>query len=264
MLQEYSKDENNADSGKIRKKYNYFAVLTNPAWVVFCFFAAQLTVFIVSKLLNNFDFSINFVNETLLNSVVLSIVYILTVILVIFLPRLFEKLKHYHIENIDIGWHRLPKWSDILLTPASLIIYFILSALTIFIISNIFSNFDINQAQNVGFDNLNTRLDYILAFISLVILAPIAEETLFRGYLYGKLRQHVPVWLAVIIVSLTFGALHGSWNVAIDTFVLSIILCILREMTEGLWAPLLLHMTKNGIAFYFLFINPILLSKLGG
>jgi len=265
MSQEYyNNDENNADLGETKNKYIFLNLLANSAWVVFCFFIAQIFVFLIGQLFNVFNISLISTNEAVLNSVVLSAVYLITIFLVLFLPRIFEKLKHYHLENVDIGWHRLPRWGDILLTPASLVIYFILSALTIFVISKVFPNFDINQAQNIGFDNLNTQIDYILAFVSLVIIAPIAEETLFRGYLYGKLRQHVPIWLAVVVVSVTFGALHGSWNVAIDTFVLSIILCILREMTGGLWAPLLLHMTKNGIAFYFLFINPILLSKLGG
>lgn len=265
MSQEYyNNDENNTATSEVKSKYKFFNLLTNPAWVVLCFFMAQLLVFLIGQLLNILKISLVSVNEAVLNSIILSVVYIITILLVIFLPRIVEKLRHYHLETVDIGWNRLPNWGDIILTPASLIIYFILSALTIYIISNIFSDFDINQAQNIGFDNLNTQIEYILAFFSLVIVAPIAEETLFRGYLYGKLRLHVPIWLAAIAVSVTFGALHGSWNVALDTFVLSIILCTLREMTGGLWAPMLLHMTKNGIAFYFLFINPILLSKLGG
>lgn len=264
MSQDYYNNENDTDLGEVKNKYKFLNLLTNPAWVVFCFFIAQLVVFLAGQLLSIAQVSLVSINEAVLNSIILSVVYVITILLVIFLPRIVEKLKHYHLETVNIGWNRLPKWSDILLTPASLIIYFILSALTIYVISNIFSGFDINQAQNIGFDNLNTQIEYVLAFFSLVIVAPIAEETLFRGYLYGKLSRHVPIWLAAVAVSVTFGALHGSWNVAIDTFVLSIILCILREMTGGLWAPMLLHMTKNGIAFYFLFINPILLSKLGG
>ena len=96
------------------------------------------------------------------------------------------------------------------------------------------------------------------------MVVPFAEEILFRGYLYGKLRRVLPVWVAIIIVGLVFGGLHGAWNVAIDTFALNIILCYLRETTDGLWAPILLHMAKNGVAFYFLFINPVLLNTLGG
>jgi hypothetical protein len=102
-----------------------------------------------------------------------------------------------------------------------------------------------------------------------VIIAPIAEEVLFRGYLLGKLKKSVPIWLAILITSLLFGAFHlvnsgnYSWNLAIDTFALSIVLCSLRVLTGSIWASILLHMVKNGIAFYLFFISPLLLVTLG-
>jgi membrane protease YdiL (CAAX protease family) len=98
----------------------------------------------------------------------------------------------------------------------------------------------------------------------LIIVAPVAEEVLFRGYLYGKLRKSVPVWAAIGIVSVLFGSIHGQWNVAIDVFALSIVLCVLREITGSIWAGILLHMVKNGLAFYILFINPAVLGTIGG
>jgi membrane protease YdiL (CAAX protease family) len=107
-----------------------------------------------------------------------------------------------------------------------------------------------------------------LAFVTLVVIAPLAEEVLFRGYLYGKLKQYIPIWLAVIVVSAIFGIFHLfgtdpiAWNLAVDTFALSVVLCVLRETTGNLWASVLLHMLKNGIAFYLLFINPAFLSTL--
>jgi membrane protease YdiL (CAAX protease family) len=103
-----------------------------------------------------------------------------------------------------------------------------------------------------------------LAFVTLVVVAPIAEEIIFRGYMYGKLKKFVPIWVAILATSLLFGAVHGAWNLAIDTFALSIVLCSLREFTGNIWASILLHMVKNGIAFYILFIYPTLLTTLGG
>jgi membrane protease YdiL (CAAX protease family) len=87
---------------------------------------------------------------------------------------------------------------------------------------------------------------------------------LFRGYLLGKLRKYVPLWAAILVTSLLFGFVHGAWNVGIDVFALSIVLCLLRVWTKTLWAPILLHMLKNAVAFYLLFINPLLLGTLGG
>ena len=103
-----------------------------------------------------------------------------------------------------------------------------------------------------------------MAFLTLVVIAPVAEETIFRGYLLGKLRKFVPVWLAILATSVLFGAVHGAWNLAIDTFALSVVMSLLRQNTGSLWASILLHMTKNGIAFYILFINPAILHTLGG
>ncbi|RYZ49901.1 MAG: CPBP family intramembrane metalloprotease, partial [Sphingobacteriales bacterium] len=67
-----------------------------------------------------------------------------------------------------------------------------------------------------------------------------------------------------IVTSIVFGAIHGQWNVAVDVFALSLILCSLREITGSIWAGVLLHMLKNGIAFYFLFIGPVVAPGLGG
>ena len=117
--------------------------------------------------------------------------------------------------------------------------------------------------EDVGFRQLNQRYEYILAFTTLIIIAPIAEEILFRGYLYGKLKKFVPIWVAILVTSALFGSIHGAWNLAIDTFALSIVLCLLRESTGNIWASILLHMAKNGIAFYILFINPTLFTTLG-
>ena len=118
--------------------------------------------------------------------------------------------------------------------------------------------FDSEQAQKVGFDGVTTTAEYVMAFIGLVVLPPIFEELLFRGYLFGRLRKYVPFWLAAIVTSIAFGFVHGQWNVGVDTFVLSIFLCYLREHTGSLWASMLLHGIKNGLAYFFLFIAPLL------
>ena len=81
--------------------------------------------------------------------------------------------------------------------------------------------------------------------------------------MYGKLKKFVPIWVAILVTSALFGSIHGAWNLAIDTFALSIVLCLLRESTGNIWASILLHMAKNGIAFYILFINPTLFTTLG-
>jgi membrane protease YdiL (CAAX protease family) len=106
-------------------------------------------------------------------------------------------------------------------------------------------------------ESLYSNADKMVAFAALVILAPIAEELIFRGYLYGKLRTRLSAIPAIILVSVLFGFMHGQWNVGIVVGVMSIFLCIARELTGTIYAGVLMHMIRNGLAFYLLYINPI-------
>ncbi|MEP7204793.1 MAG: CPBP family intramembrane glutamic endopeptidase [Candidatus Saccharibacteria bacterium] len=232
-----------------------------PAWVVSGFFVAQLLVAGLFWGLEALRLPIVHASSTVLVAIMAALIYLVTLGLVIGLPWL---LKQRRIGLRDIGLHRLPSWMDIWMAPAGLILYLILSAGLIYLATTFLPQFDVGQAQDTGFGHLSQRYEYILAFVTLVVVAPVAEEVLFRGYLFGKLKKFVPIWLAILVTSLLFGAVHGAWNVAIDTFALSLVLCLLRLSTGSLWASILLHMTKNGIAYYILFINPAILHTLGG
>lgn len=267
MLQKLfkSKISQNEDTSVViedKKTYrNWSMLLVLPAWVFVSFVSADLIIVGISKLLSIFNITFSTIDKDVLNAITAAILYILTLFIVVGVPYIFKKNK---TTRAEIGLTRLPSWTDIFITPAGLIIYFIISSLLTLLATNIFPWFDVNQVQNTGFSQLNNRFEYFAAFITLVVVAPIAEESLFRGYLYGKLKKYVPVWAAILVTSALFGALHGAWNLAIDTFALSVISCLLRESTKSLNASILLHMIKNGIAFYLLFINPLILTTLGG
>jgi hypothetical protein len=149
------------------------------------------------------------------------------------------------------------------MAPAGLIVYLAVSSVLITIATNLLPWFNVNQAQDTGFYQTSYGYEVILAFVTLVIIAPIAEEVIFRGYLFGRLKKYAPIWVSILVTSIVFGALHGAWNLAVDTFALSVVMCVLRQNTGSLWASILLHMSKNGLAFYILFINPTFLHTLG-
>lgn len=242
-------------------KSKWWMLLILPVWVFISFSAAQFLVEGLVLVLVALHVPLELFNRAILNTLLAILVYVITIALVIGAPWLIKKRR---TSRTDIGLTRLPSWTDILMTPVGLIAYLILSVILILLATKLLPWFNINQIQDTGFNHLNGRYEYILAFTTLVVVTPIAEEVLFRGYLYGKLKKFVPIWVAIIVTSLLFGAIHGAWNLAVDTFALSIVLCLLREFTGSLWSSILLHMVKNGIAFYILFINTALLTTLGG
>lgn len=151
------------------------------------------------------------------------------------------------------GFNRLLEWKDMGLSVAGFIGYMILTFIVLSIATNI-PGFDSSQAQDVGISTM-FGMERFWVFLSLVVLAPVAEEFMFRGLLYGQLRKFgVWHWLSILIVSALFGLAHGQWNVGLDVFSLSVILCILREITGSIWSGIVLHMIKNFIAFFFLFV----------
>jgi len=153
----------------------------------------------------------------------------------------------------QVGLQRLPEWSDIGLSLAGVIVYMLVSTIALTLASKI-PGFSPDQAQDLGLGRLFGN-DLILGFFVLVVFTPVFEEVIFRGFLYGRLRNlQFPWWVSSLVVSILFGLAHMQWNVGVDVFFLSMVACILREMTDSIWAGVLLHMMKNFLAFLVTFV----------
>lgn len=164
------------------------------------------------------------------------------------------------------GWQaigfRRPRLSDAGHALLILPLYFVSYIIVVAVAQKLIPSLNVNQAQQLGFTNAAGFGALALTFVSLVILPPIVEETLVRGFLYTSLKSAMPQLGAALVTSAIFASAHlqaGSgapllWIAAIDTFVLSLFLIYLREKTGSLWASMTLHALKNGIAFASLFI----------
>lgn len=154
----------------------------------------------------------------------------------------------------QIGLKGLPTWADIGLSPVAYIVSTLLALGLVEFFGLLFPWFNAGEVQNIGFNVLMNAPERIIAFLVLVVLAPIVEEIIFRGWLYGKLRAKLSAPIAILLVSVLFGIVHFQWNVGVNVFALSVVLCVLREITGTVYAGILTHMIKNGVAFYLLYI----------
>lgn len=170
-------------------------------------------------------------------------------------------MRHYKQRFSGIGL-RKPRWSDLGYGLLAAPVYYIVYLLTVGVVSQYVKGLNVNQQQQIGFTNVHGAAQLIMTFISLVILPPIAEEIMVRGFLYSTLKKAMPLFGAVVLTSAIFASAHlpegGAagplWIGALDTFVLSLFLIYLREKTNGLWASMTLHAVKNGVAFVALFV----------
>jgi membrane protease YdiL (CAAX protease family) len=230
-----------------------FAVLL-PLWMMVGLGLAVIVMRVLVSILVNLGVPLASIDTTILQTTLTAVVYLLTLLFVIGLPRLFRK----YVSFEELGLSRLLNWTDIGLAPAGFIVYFVASSLLVYTGSQLIPGFNLTQIQETGFSHVSQYYEYALAFTTLIIVAPVAEEVLFRGFLYGKLRTRMPVWIAVLLTSVLFGLIHSQWNVGLDVFALSVVLCSLREITGSIWSGILLHMLKNSIAFFIIFIHPLL------
>ena len=232
-----------------------------PVWAFLGFMLAQALIIVLIEVLTKLGVPLNQINNSLFQVIAGGVIYALTLLIVIGVPYLVKKAR---TTKEELGMQRLPILTDFLWVPAGALVYLVLTAVVTAVAMSFLTFVNYDQAQDTGFTNIGQQHEYILAFIMLVVIAPLAEELLFRGYLFGKLRKYAPLWISILITSLLFAIVHFAWNVGLDVFALSIVLCLLRVITGSLWPSIMLHMLKNGVAFYFLFINPTVISTLGG
>jgi membrane protease YdiL (CAAX protease family) len=102
-----------------------------------------------------------------------------------------------------------------------------------------------------------------LSFLMIVILAPLAEELLFRGWIFGSLRARFSAAVAILVATFLFAIVHwdptGLYPVAVlaPGFVLS----ILRERSGSVKPAVLGHAIYNLIGWLLLVLAGLFLTR---
>lgn len=96
----------------------------------------------------------------------------------------------------------------------------------------------------------------VALLVAAVIIAPVAEEILFRGLLYRFLKSRISARWAMIASSVCFGAIHGNMASFIPLTFLGMILVRAYERTGSLKVPILMHALFNANTTFIVLINP--------
>ena len=91
-----------------------------------------------------------------------------------------------------------------------------------------------------------TTRSYVI--IQALLIAPIGEECLFRGFLFNIIRNKWGAIVGATISSLAFASIHFSLPQFIPLFVLALLQCRLYMKTRTLIAPILMHFIFNAIS----------------
>lgn len=202
---------------------------------------------------------------------------------VLIIPLFIGMLAYYSVSSIDeitanliyyavglafciiVMWKYLRSAFDILLDNMgkniimllfAYFIYFMLSYIASAVITLIFSGNAVNPNNEMVSELSDENSQAAIALA--VFIAPIVEEVLFRGVLFGSIRRKNRTW--AFIVSIAVFSLYHVWQYAVaygDATMLiyaiqyipaSYALAWCYERTNCIWVPVFLHMIINSAA----------------
>ncbi len=101
---------------------------------------------------------------------------------------------------------------------------------------------------DIGVDWDSGQMALGLAITSIVIIGPLAEELMFRGYLLDAIRKMHGDRVAVIITAFLFGLIHLEPYTIGMAAIGGLIYGYVRIRTGSLWPSIIGHMLWNGVA----------------
>lgn len=156
-----------------------------------------------------------------------------------------------------IGWRRLREGK---LPQAARLMAFALGGVLMAMVVGMIS-VEVRTKANLPMEELFQNRMGILWLMAIgILVAPAAEETLFRGYLYPVLARALGVEGGILVTGLLFGALHarqlwGGWGqIALITLV-GIVLTYVRARTGTVLASWLLHFGYNTFIFATFYVS---------
>lgn len=97
----------------------------------------------------------------------------------------------------------------------------------------------------------------IISIIAVGIVAPFAEEFLFRGVIYNTLSKKISIKWTIIIQAILFGVFHFNLVQGAYATLLGLVFGYITYKTKSLWPAIIVHMVNNLIAT----IAPYVLSE---
>jgi membrane protease YdiL (CAAX protease family) len=154
----------------------------------------------------------------------------------------------------DFGYRLIPLWRGVLAFVAAAVGYYVVTTGYAALVK--FHGTD-KLPSELGVTNSTAAL--VAATVFVCVLAPIAEEFFFRGFLFGVLRRwritvagrNLGPWVAAVIVGILFGLAHtgsASSQYLIPLGFLGFVLCLVRWRTGSLYPCMALHSVNNALA----------------
>lgn len=124
--------------------------------------------------------------------------------------------------------------------------------LVMFVLGQVTGTMVENQFGSGAFGQYQTAMhsNAAIAVLLSLVVAPVAEECLVRGFIYKQLREGWSVWVAWIGQAVVFAMMHGTLVHVAPTFMTALFLGLVYERTGDLRWPIGFHMIYNLLVLF--------------
>lgn len=138
-----------------------------------------------------------------------------------------------------LGW-TVPKRADVVFGIAAVAVFIVLAD----IVSWLAGHGLVTSFQTDIYTTASSQGWLVLLWLSIIVVTPFGEETLFRGFLFrGWFREPKDAWLAIVGTAALFGLLHVQydWFVIAQVFGFGVLLGWMRWVSGSTVLTMLLH-----------------------
>jgi len=152
-----------------------------------------------------------------------------------------------------LGWRKIrPRLGEL---PKNPLIYFVSGCgLSLFVA---LASAEMKTPENLPMEELFKVRQTAMLFLAMAVLvAPLVEETLFRGYLYPLFARSFGVAPGIVLTGVLFGLMHGAqlgwtWGLVAMLVFVGIVFTIVRARTGSVFASYLMHLGYNSLISFF-------------
>lgn len=117
----------------------------------------------------------------------------------------------------------------------------------------------LNTGKVAEYNQVTNIWEYLASIITVCIIPPLCEETLFRGAMLNSFRG-TNKWLGIFASGFAFMLMHGNPDQTIYQFAIGITLGYIAWETRNIWVCVLIHGANNLVAITFEWIVSALSS----
>lgn len=111
---------------------------------------------------------------------------------------------------------------------------------------------DMSQDLVEAFRNSDSLPAKLLTVFAAVIVAPLVEEIVFRGFVYGVIKRYTDSYFAAVCSALLFATVHFHVGSLFPLTLLALTFCLAYELTGNLLVPMIMHAIFNATSLVLL------------